>query len=185
MKRIILAIDIQNEYVTAGRDFNIMGINPSLENARSIIDAARKSGVPVWHMRHEQEKNVFVKATNLSDFIDGFRPENDELHFTKDLYSCFSSLEFTERMAEEKPDEVIVIGYGSSMCCTCTIIDGIHRGYNFTLVEDATASRGFQHATEEEMHRSAVNVLAQYAKIVKTHELVAELVSSNQARCVI
>ena len=176
--KIILAIDIQNEYITEGRPFNIRGIESSLYNARSIIETARKNGVPVWHVKHEQHeknKNVFVKGAALSKFVDGFQPLQDEYCFTKDMYSCFSSDEFTKKMAEEKPDEIVIIGYGTSMCCTCTIIDGIHRGYNFTLIEDATASRGFPHATEEEMHRSAINVLTQYAKIQKTQELIQRI----------
>lgn len=178
MKKLILAIDIQNEYITEGRLFNIKGIKPSLDNARIIIDMARKNDIPVWHMRHEQEKNVFIKGTHLSDFVDDFKPKSGEPHFTKDMYSCFSSSEFTKQLAEEKPEEIIIIGYGSSMCCTCTIIDGIHRGYNFVLIEDATASRNFLHATEEDMHRSAINILTQYAKIKNTNELISELVTT-------
>lgn len=175
MKKLILAIDIQNEYVTEGRPFNIKGIKRSLNNAQSIIESARKKGIPVWHMRHENEKNVFVKGSNLSNYISDFIPKPGEKNFIKNMYSCFSSSEFTQRVAEEKPEEIIIIGYGSSMCCTCTIIDGIHRGYHFTLIEDATASRSFPHASEEEMHCSAINVLKQYAQIKNTSEIISEL----------
>lgn len=174
MKKIILAIDIQNEYITEESPFNIRGIQPSLDNAKSIIKLAREINVPVWHMRHEQEKKVFVKGTVCAEFIDGFKPLQDEYHFTKDMYSCFSSSAFTKKLEEEKPDEIVIIGYGTSMCCACTIIEGIHRGYHFTLVDDATASRKFSHATEEEMHRSAINVSTQYAKVQKTQKLIQE-----------
>ena len=94
------------------------------------------------------------------------------------MYSCFSSKEFAEKIAKESPEEIIVMGYGSSMCCTCTIIDGLHRGYKFTLVEDATASRNFPHANEEEMHRSAINILRQYAKVILTKDLLFEMESN-------
>ena len=177
---MILAIDIQNEYISEGRPFNIKSITASLNNAKSIIETARKQEIPVWHMRHEQEKNVFVKGSLQSDFINDFKPASGELCFTKDMYSCFSSAEFTKRLAEENPEEIIIIGYGSSMCCTCTIIDGIHRGYHFTLIEDATASRSFPHATEEEMHRSAINVLTQYANIKNTNDLIFELENTKK-----
>ncbi len=77
-------------------------------------------------------------------------------------------------MTTAKPDEIIVIGYGSSMCCLCTVIDGIHRGYNFTVVADATASKHLASISEDEMHSSAINILSQYAKIKTTSELLAE-----------
>lgn len=175
MKKIILAIDIQNEYITEGRPFNIKSIAKSLDNARGIIEAARKKNIPVWHVKHQQDKNVFIKDSSLSDFIDGFEPLTNERLFVKDMYSCFSSKEFVSAVADESPEEIIIIGYGTSMCCTCTIIDGIHRGYKFTLVEDASASRSFTHATEAEMHRSAINILKQYAKIISANELISEL----------
>lgn len=175
MKKIVLAVDIQNEYAAEGRAFQIRSIESSLNNARAVIEAARKNSIPVWHMRHEQEKNVFVKGTSLAAFMAGFEPLQGEHQFTKDMYSCFSSDEFTKAIAAEKPDEIVIIGYGSCMCVLCTIIDGIHRGYHFTLVEDATTSRALPHATEEEMHVSAINVLKQYAKIQKTSALAQEL----------
>ena len=168
MKKIILAIDIQNEYITPGREFNIQEIKFSLNNAKLIIEAARNKNIPVWHMQHKQDKNVFVRDTPLSDFIEGFEPIMNERSFVKNMYSCFSSDEFSKQLALEKPEEIIIVGYGSSMCCLCTTIDGIHRGYRFTLVEDATGSRGFPHADENEMHKSAYNILRQYANVVKT-----------------
>lgn len=185
MKQLILCIDIQNEYITNGRPYNIKNINSSLENARVVIEAARKSGISVWHMRHENEKNAFVKGTSFADFIVGFEPQLAEKHFIKNMYSCFSSPEFVRQLAEDKPEEIIIIGYGSSMCCTCTIIDGIHRGYQFTLIEDATASRSFPHATEEEMHYSAINILTQYSKIIRTDDLVGNLERSVNLECVV
>ena len=177
MKRIILAIDIQNEYITEGRPFHICSIQDSLRNAAMIITSARLESIPVWHVKHEQTERIFVKGNPLTDFVDSCKPQKDEKVFSKDLYSCFSSKEFTESLAAEKPDEIIIIGYGSSMCCLCTTIEGIHRGYQFMIVEDATASKANGDISESEMHRSALNILKQYTKIIKTDELIQGLCS--------
>jgi len=37
MKKIVLAIDIQNEYITEGRPFSIKGINESLQKKQIYI----------------------------------------------------------------------------------------------------------------------------------------------------
>lgn len=61
MKTLILAIDIQNEYINPEGVFNIRGIKNSLDNAKLIIDAARMRNIPLWHIKHEQDKNVFSR----------------------------------------------------------------------------------------------------------------------------
>ena len=136
MKNLLLVIDIQNEYITPERPFHISGIGPSLANAKQVLDAARNSGTPVWHIQHLQEKNVFIKGTPLAEIVADFTPLKNEPVFIKDLYSSFSSPEFKKAILESKPEEILVIGYGSSVCCLCTIIDGVHRGLSFTLIED-------------------------------------------------
>lgn len=172
MKQLILAVDIQNEYITEGRPFYIPNIQESLNNIEKIFSVARDSNILIWHMQHKQTGSVFSAASKLCDFIPGFEPKNGELSFVKDMYSCFSSPDFLEKINQFKPDEIIVVGYGSSMCCTCTIIDGIHRGFKFVLAEDATASKNTDHAPSEFMHQSAINILKQYAKIVSSLHLL-------------
>lgn len=174
MKKIILAIDIQNEYIKQDSPFNIKSIKRSLDNIHQIFNHARDKGIMVCHMQHVQENKYFIKDENSSLFIENFEPIDGELSFQKDMYSCFSSKAFTQYLAEINPDEIIIVGYGTSMCCTCTIIEGIHKGYKFTLVEDGTASRSFPHATEEEMHNSACNVLKQFAQLKNTSQIITE-----------
>jgi nicotinamidase-related amidase len=174
IKKLILVIDIQNEYISEGRPFHIKEIADSLNTAKQLIQSARDKNIPLWHIAHKQEGKVFSKESELSGFIAGFEPQKEELVFIKDLYSCFSSKEFAEKVTTVQPEEIIIIGYGSSMCCLCTIIDGIHRGFNFTLVSDATASKACEDRSEKEMHQSAINILTQYAKIASAAEVIHE-----------
>jgi ureidoacrylate peracid hydrolase len=173
--RILLAIDIQEEYITPGRAYHIEDIEPSLANAKTLIDAARAADVPVWHVQHQQEKGVFAKGGEYTDPIKGFEPEDGERVFIKDLYSSFSAPELADALAEAKPEDVTVIGYGTPMCCLATIVEGIHRGYSFTLVEDAAAAVAGKRASEQELHQSAVNVIAQYARVARTEDVLEEL----------
>lgn len=172
MIQLILAIDIQNEYIAEERPFYIQNIKTSLDNIKRIFFAARSKNIPIWHMQHKQTGSVFSSDSELSNFIPGFEPKNVEPHFVKDMYSCFSSPDFLEKINQFKPDEIIVVGYGSSMCCLCTTIDGIHRGFKFILVEDAMASKNTDHAPSELMHQSAINVLKQYVSVVNSNQLI-------------
>ncbi len=175
MNQLILVVDVQKQYITEGNPFHIRGISHSLENGKKILAAARTHNIPVWHMRHKKENENLPHT----EFILGFEPAQNEFSFTKQQYSCFSSKELTDKLAQVKPKEIIIIGYGSGMCCLCTIIDGIHRGYQFALVEDASASRDSGYAGEETMHISAINILKQYARIVKTNELISTMTTEK------
>ncbi|HEY0168717.1 MAG TPA: cysteine hydrolase [Jatrophihabitans sp.] len=172
--RILLVIDIQQEYTAAGRAFHIAGIEPSLTNAKTLIDAARVAGVPVWHVQHQQEKGVFARGGEHTDPIAGFEPQGDEPVFIKDMYNSFSSPELVKALEATKPEDITVIGYGTPLCCLSTIVDGMHRGYSFTLVEDAVAAKATKQTSEEEMHRSAVNVISEYARVTRTEDVLQE-----------
>src|SRR3989339_1148925 len=122
MEKLILAIDIQNEYISEGRPFFIPGIKASLEKIKTIFSVARENGTPIWHMQHKQKGSVFNETSELANFIKDFEPLADEKFFVKDMYSCFSSKDFLVALTEFKPEEIIIVGYGSSMRCLCTII---------------------------------------------------------------
>jgi len=173
--KIVLAIDIQREYATDGRPYRITGIDASLPNARKVIEGARGAGVPVWHVMHVTEGPVFERGSEYTEFVPGFEPKNGEPVYTKSLPSCFSSAELAEAVKAAKVDEIMVVGYNTSVCCICTIIDGMHRGYGFTLVEDAVASMAANGVSEAQMHQSGVNVARQFARIASTDEALAAM----------
>jgi len=172
MKKLILVIDIQKEYIANGRPYYIKSIESSLEKAQAVLQAARANKIPVWHVQHKQDGSIFAKDSALVDFIPGFEPLNNEPIFIKDMYSCFSSADFSQSVAKQRPEEIIIIGYGTAKCCLCTIIDGIHRGFKFKLIEDACAAVGAKHADEAQMHISAINILKQYADVVDANSLI-------------
>ncbi|QDQ27014.1 cysteine hydrolase [Chitinimonas arctica] len=173
MKKALVVIDIQREYVTPGRSFHIHGIGPSLENAFSMLQFARSSGWPIVHVQHIQDGDLFGRDSAGADFIDGFVPKNSETLAVKGNYSSFSSPEF-ERFANEHKDcELVVIGYGTTMCCLSTIVDGYHRGYRFALVEDACAAKATPSHTEASMHSHAVAILQPFARLTQTEAEMA------------
>ena len=58
MKKIILSIDIQNEYITCGRPFCIKSINRSLQNAAIVIAQFRKSDIPIYKITPYTDSNI-------------------------------------------------------------------------------------------------------------------------------
>lgn len=175
MNKALVLIDIQREYVTPGRSFQIQGIGPSLENAYNMLQFARSNGWPIVHVQHLQDGDLFGRESATSDFIDGFVPQDSETLAVKGNFSSFSSPEFERFANEHKDHELVVIGYGTTMCCLSTIVDGYHRGYRFALVEDACAARAARGNSEAAMHTHAVATLQTFARITQTAAETAEV----------
>lgn len=168
--KALVVIDIQREYTTPGRKFCISSISPSLNNAYAMLRFARNQGWPIVHVQHLQDGEVFNQHADTSDFVDGFVPERDETLAVKGNYSSFSSPEFTKFVADHADHEFVVIGYGTTMCCLSTIVDGYHRGYQFALVQDACAARATRGLTEASLHEHAVAILEPFARLTTTEQ---------------
>lgn len=168
--KALVVIDIQREYTTPGRRFHIQSIGPSLRNAYSMLRFARSQGWPIVHVQHLQDGEIFNRASHYADFVDGFVPERGETLAVKGNYSSFSSPEFTRFAAEHADREFVVVGYGTTMCCLSTIVDGYHRGYKFALVEDACAARAVGQLSEAAMHTHAVATLGPFARVTTSEQ---------------
>lgn len=168
--KALIVIDIQREYIAPGRAFQIQGIGPSLKNAYAMLRFARTQDWPIVHVQHQQDGDLFNPAADTTDFIDGFVPEAGEVLAVKGNYSAFSSPAFAKFAAEHPDHEFVVIGYGTTMCCLSTIVDGYHKGYRFALVEDACAARSAGKLSEAAMHEHAVAILGPFARRTQTEE---------------
>lgn len=163
--KALVVIDVQKEYTTPGRRFHIKDIAASLENAQSMLAVARENGWPVIHVKHQQEGEVFNPASELSAFVDGFAPLDGEAVAVKHNISSFSSPAFAQFVAAHAKHEFVVVGYGTTMCCLSTIIDGYNRGYKFSIVGDACAARASDAFSEQSMHEHALKILAPFSKV--------------------
>jgi ureidoacrylate peracid hydrolase len=175
-QKVLVVVDIQREYVTPGRPFHIASIGPSLENARRVLETARKRGWPIYHVRHLQDGALFNRGDELSGFVQGFEPQADEREIHKGNFSCYSAPEFVEAMARHaaRGDEIVLIGYGSTMCCLSTIIDGYHRGQKMTFVPEASRAKASTRFGEESLHAHATDIISTYARVMTAHQLSEE-----------
>lgn len=171
--KALVVIDIQREYVLPGRKFHISSIGPSLTNAYAMLRFARSENWPIVHVQHLQDGDLFNRASDTSDFVDGFVPERGETHAIKGNYSSYSSPAFMQFVNEHPDHELVVIGYGTTMCCLSTIVDGYHRGQRFALVEDACAARAAGGHSEASMHQHATAILGPFARLTSTAQEIA------------
>ena len=169
--RTLVVVDIQKEYTTPGRPFYLEQAGPSLKKAKEVLEAARRQGWPIVHVKHLQDGDRFNPKSPLSDYVEEFRPLPGEREVVKGNFSSYSSPEFARIVASAPEREYVVIGYGSTMCCLSTIVDGYHRGQRFVFVRDASSAKKTVSMDELSAHRAAVDILSIYSKVVTAAEL--------------
>lgn len=172
MKNILCVIDIQKEYNTVGRPFHINEIEESLNNASAVLNHARKNNWDIIHVQHLQEGSIFSKNSPYAGFIEGFEPRENEVVCIKDNFSSFSSPEFRDALDGKENSQIYVLGYGSTMCCLSTIIDGYHRGYKFTFVTDASNAKPTKCLNSRKLHEAANEILQAFCSTKLTKEVL-------------
>ncbi len=158
----LVVIDIQKEYTTVNRPFYLNGIEPSLNNAKRMLELARSLNWKIAHVQHfrEVERSPIFNRNlpEFSDFVEGFEPREDEFYFEKRIFSCYSNPEFSQFIESQKAEPIYLVGYGTTKCVLSTAVQGFHLGHKLTLVADGTyakaeAAKGF---SEEELHKAMV-----------------------------
>ena len=178
----LVVIDIQKEYTTPNRPFYLKDIEPSLTQAKKLLDICRtQSTWSIAHVQHFREGEGAVMfnrhAPEFSGFVEGFEPKINEHYFEKSIYSCYSNPEFMRFMEERKNEPIYLIGYGTTKCVLSTVIDGFHRGHrSLIVVADATLAKAEQDFTETALHQAMLAVIqSSYAKIEATEDIIKKL----------
>jgi nicotinamidase-related amidase len=176
----LVLVDVQNEYVTPGRPFRLAGIGPSLDNVRRLLARAREAGWRVVHVQHLQPGAVFAPGTEHGAFIPGFEPAEGEAHVVKGKLSSYSEDAY-RALIDAADGEVLIAGYGSTMCCLATVVSGALFGHRYSFVHDASWARSPDGIMpESEVHRFATATLAIHAQLTTT-EVALALAPSAQA----
>lgn len=169
---MLVLVDVQKEYVAKGRPFYLETIGPSLENLRKLLAHGRQHGWTIIHVRHEQNDDCFGYESPFSAPIEGFEPQAGEYSLVKSNFSCFSSPEFQSLIDKRRHEEIIVGGYGASMCCLSTMIDAHHRGHDFTFVRDATCARRTARFGEQDIKERVVDLMVAFGNVVNTEDIL-------------
>lgn len=169
---VLVLIDVQKEYIAEGRPFCLETIGPALDNLRTLQAYGREKGWRLVHIRHQQNAECFTYGSEFSDFIEGFGPIEGEREILKSDFSCFSAPEFVAMADRQRNQEIIVAGFGATMCCLSTLIDAHHRGYEFTFVADATCAKRTAHFGEQELKNFTVDILPAFCNVTTLHELM-------------
>jgi len=179
-KRAIVVVDLQNEYLPAGK-LALTGIHAALENAARVIADARAKGDLVIHIRHEStdpDAPVFTPGTQAVQIHDTVAPAHGETVVVKNFPNAFLKTNLRELLDDHGVEAVTVIGAMSHMCIDATTRAASDFGYKTTVVHDACATRdlefGGMTVPAAQVHAAFMAGLAfAYASVLATDDYLA------------
>jgi ureidoacrylate peracid hydrolase len=185
----VLVIDMQNDNLHADGAFASTGAAEHaasqnvVQNVRSILDAARAVGAPVFHNRIVARPERAVGGSNApiftmigpeslkdgswgAEIIDGLDPRPDEIVLDRIRMSAFNGTSLDIMLRNLAITDVVVVGVWTNMAVEHTARDAADHGFRVTVVADATSS------INEDWQQAALNyALTNIVTIATTAEV--------------
>ncbi len=177
---VLVLVDVQKEYVTEGRAFCLETIQESLDNCKKLLDHARANSWKIIHMHHAQNAEYFARGSEYSEYIEGFEPRENEFNIEKSDFSCFTAPQFSSLIDKYRHENIILAGYGCTMCCLSTLIQAHHRGFEFYFVKDATCAKRTPNYGEQDMKDHTLDIMTAFATLVSTEQVLAKSGNDNE-----
>ena len=162
-----------------------------LSNLKSIVDAARQSGVRIFVVPHHRwepgdythwkhatprqltgaKNQVFAKGTWGGEWHPDFVPQEGDIIIKEHwAQSGFANTDLDQQLKQHGIQKIILIGMLANTCIESTGRFGMELGYHVTLVKDATAAESW-----EAMHAAELNGPTFAHAVLTTQELLAVL----------
>ncbi len=104
-------------------------------NIMAAVTKARKAGVTVAWVRHEDEN--LVRGSDAWSLAEGLVTEEGDSFVAKRFNSSFEETGLDETLRERGIHTVILAGAATNWCVRATAYGALDRGYNLVLLSDA------------------------------------------------
>jgi len=141
MKRALIVIDVQNEYV----DGKLRAEYPSdaLTKILMAIGHAKEAKIPVVIVQHTESRpghGAFVKYSRGWELHDAVKKVVPDLYVEKHLPSAFFKTPLENYLRDTGVTTVAICGYATQVCCDTTARYAMHLGYDVEFLADATGT---------------------------------------------
>jgi nicotinamidase-related amidase len=146
MTKVLLIIDVQNDYFAGGR-MELVGSEAAALQASRVLAHFREQGQPVIHVQHvalSPTATFFLPGTPGVEINSAVAPVGDELVVVKHRPNAFRDTQLKQVLDGLSPDELVVAGMMTQMCIDTTVRAASDYGFAVTLVGDACATRDLE-----------------------------------------
>jgi len=175
MKRAVLVIDMQNDFVDGA--IPVKGIQGMIPALQEFLEKARQKGYMVIFTRHsyDPDKNIIEqklfpelemrglrKNTPGWEIHPALQPLEGELIIDKERYDAFHNTILEEVLRQQGISSIIITGTMTEVCCESTARGAMFRDFEVLFASDLTVT------SDPERHRRTLEVIDSHFGWVKT-----------------
>lgn len=143
MDKALMIIDIQNDYFPGGK-MELEGSREASENARMLLEEARRKGLPIFHIQHvsvRPDATFFLPDTDGVEIHENVRPLPGETVVQKHFPNSFRQTSLLDGLQIAGVSRLIIAGMMTHMCVDATTRAAFDLGFHCILAHDACATR--------------------------------------------
>ncbi|CQR72860.1 Streptothricin hydrolase [Sporomusa ovata DSM 2662] len=180
MKRVLLVIDVQNEYFTG--KMPIMYPEGSFDKILQAVEAANQKNIPVILIRHEalQQAAAFVKGSTGWEIREELLKKEYACIVDKSFPGSFTGTGLEDLLRSMGIDTIVICGYMTQMCCDTTARQAVHLGFSVEFLSDATGTLDVANdagkITAAELHKAILITQAmRFSEVISTDKWIKKL----------
>lgn len=179
-RRALIVIDFQNDYFAGGK-FPLKGTEIAAAKAAHLLEASRKRGDLIVHVRHESteaDASFFVPGSRGAEIHALVAPIASEPVLVKNAINAFNGTSLKSILDAEGIRELVIVGAMSHMCIDAATRAAADHGFAVTVVHDAVATRDLQFGdltvSAADVHAAFMAAIAfGYANVTSASEMLS------------
>ena len=155
MTTALLIIDVQRALCSG--EYQCHDIHRVIETINALSARARKAGVPVVLIQHEEKDSPLAHGAEGWQLADSLLTAEQDLRVRKTTPDSFYQTDLGKLLPSEDFERLIICGLQTDYCVNATMRQAHQLGYDVVLVADA-------HSTVDNGTMSAEDIIAEHNK---------------------
>ncbi|QTD31326.1 cysteine hydrolase family protein [Pseudomonas fluorescens] len=155
MTTALLIIDVQRALCTG--EYECHDIKRVIDTINGLSTRARKSGIPVVLIQHNEKDSPLAHGAEGWQLADGLATAPGDLRVDKTANDSFYQTNLQKLIPREDFDRLVICGLQTDYCVNATVRQAHQLGYDVELASDA-------HSTVDNGNMSAEDIIAEHNK---------------------
>jgi len=155
MSSALLIIDVQQALCSG--QYQCFDIHRVIDSINQLSTRARKAGVPVVLIQHEEKDSPLAHGAEGWQLTEGLLTEVKDLRVRKTTPDSFYQTDLSKLLPSEDFERLIICGLQTDYCVNATVRKAHELGYDVVLAADA-------HSTVDNGNISAEDIIAEHNK---------------------
>ena len=153
-KAAVVVVDMVNDFCKPGGKMVLPGFETLVGPQLSVIEAARRQGIPIlWvhdtHRKNMRRERAFLKRSPHCEegswgieIVSELNARDDDIHVTKRRYSSFFQTDLDLTLKDMLIEQLVIFGVVTNICVRSTVADAFFNGYEVLVPQDCCAATG-------------------------------------------